>query len=77
MQESAISLLSHRAPSEGGGRRFVHRDQRRRRNDLLRLDVVDFQAFQALKASKVELVVQRQDAIELWVGAVWIWQSSV
>ena len=35
-----------------------------RRNDLLRLHVDDFQA---LQASKVDLIVQRQDAIELWV----------
>ena len=33
---------------------------RGRRSDLLRLNVVDFQAFQALQASKVEVVVQRQ-----------------
>ena len=33
--------------------RFVHCDQRERRNDLLRLDVVDFQSFQAPKRAKL------------------------
>ena len=83
VQGSAIPPLSHRAPSAGGRYRFCGSESendrtvghRRRRR---RLNVVDFQAFQALQASKVELVVKRQDAIELWVvGAVWIWQSSV
>ena len=83
VQGSAIPSPPHRAPSAGGRYRFCGRKRersdrghRRRRSDLLRLNVVDFQAFQALQASKVELVVQQEDAIELWVvGAVWMWQS--
>ena len=34
-----------------------HRDQRGRRDDLQRLDVVDFNAFPALQASQVDLVI--------------------
>ena len=35
-----------------------HRDQRGRRDDLLRLDVVDFNVFSALQARQVDLVVE-------------------
>ena len=61
MSGSAISPLTHRSLSAGGRHRFVHCGHRGTRNDLLRLDVVDFHAFQAPKASQVDLVVTVPD----------------
>ena len=64
----AISPLSHRAPSARGRPRSCrpeaarsHRDQRGRRDDLPRLDVVDFHAFQALRAGQADAVVKVSD----------------
>ena len=72
VQESASPQLAHRGPSARGRHRVIvglkptgsHRDQRGRRDDLLRLDVVDFNVFSALQARQVDLVVESVRSLE-------------